>query len=276
MQFVPKQAHAPNADLYQEIVGDSTTQIAEEFLKLIEPFPPDAVIHDNGCGSGQVIEKIMETNPPPTIKIEATDIDTTQVDSCLKAASTHGWPVQVKQMPAESLEFPDNTFTHSFSNLLLFATRNTGLEAAQEIYRTLKPGGIAVVTWNSLIPHQEVIQAVSSELRGPDVSMSHGMPSEWYNSELLSSTLEKGGFQPANIRTSTIETHCTIPDLRRWVDIMWSFVGRPTTGWTPSDEEHWEEAIGRIVKGLETSSFYKKDGKGGVMMLKVNICIATK
>ncbi|RYO97040.1 hypothetical protein DL765_011338 [Monosporascus sp. GIB2] len=276
MSFVPKQAYPPNADLYEEIVGDSTSYIAEKFLELTQPLPPYAIIHDNGCGGGQVIEKIMGTQPPPTIQIEATDIDPTQISNCTRAAAAAGWPVRVTEMAAESLDFADNTFTHSFSNLLLFATRNTGVDAAKEIYRTLKPGGIAVATWFSSIPHQEIIKEVHYELRGPDIPLPHGMPDAWYNSGYLRSVVEQGGFQPEKIQMFTVDTFCNIPDLRRWVTILWSYIGCPANGWAPADEERWDEAISTVIRRLEESPAYENKNKGGVLSMKVNICIATK
>ncbi|KAK6214302.1 hypothetical protein LQW54_004528 [Pestalotiopsis sp. IQ-011] len=276
MAFAPKQAFAPNADLYEEIVGDSTSSMAAKFLGMIPSLPPDAVVHDNGCGGGQVIAKLMETHPPSTIRIHATDIEPTQIENCKKTAAAADWSADVKLMPAEKLEFENDTFTHSFSNLLLFATRNTGVDAVKEIHRTLKPDGIAVATWFHSIPHQEIIKSVHYKLRGPDVHLPHGMPDAWYASEFLRSIVEQGGFQPEKINISTVDIYCNIPDLTRWVTILWSYIGRPATGWTPADEEQWDEAIATIIQDLEKSSAYESNGKGGRLLMKVNVCIARK
>src|SRR5262245_21515903 len=99
--FVPKQAYPHNADIYEEIVANSTSIIAERFLRLIQPLPPTAVIHDNGCGGGQVIKKIVETQNASAMRFEATDIDPTQVSSCRNAATIGEWPARVAEMPAE-------------------------------------------------------------------------------------------------------------------------------------------------------------------------------
>ncbi|KAI1439024.1 S-adenosyl-L-methionine-dependent methyltransferase [Xylaria sp. CBS 124048] len=276
--FVPKQAYPPNADLYEEIVGDSTSNIARGFMKLIPPISSGSVIHDNGCGGGQVIHVIMEQNPPRDIVFEATDIDATQLQHCREAAAAAAghWPVNVSEMPAESLRFGDETFTHSFSNLLLFATRNTGVDAAREIYRTLKPGGTAVATWFNSIPHQEIVKEMHRDFRGAESRLPHGMPEAWYEPEFLQSTLVQGGFTPEKLKMSVLETPLTIPDLKRWVEILWSYIGRPMEGWRVADEEGWDRVIGTLVKKMEESPFYTTTGKGGRMGLRVNVCVATK
>ncbi|KXX77989.1 Ubiquinone/menaquinone biosynthesis C-methyltransferase UbiE [Madurella mycetomatis] len=261
--FIPKQAFRPDAQLYEEIVGDSTANIAKAFLGLIPPPGPDAIIHDNGCGGGQVIGQIMETRPPASIRIEATDIDPTQISNCAEAAVAGNWPVTTNLMPAESLDFPDETFTHSFANLLLLATRDTGTHAAREMHRTLKPGGVAVATWFASIPHQEVIKEVHRELRGADAPpLPHGMPDEWYAEDFLSSVMGRGGFAPEKIRAESVETVCKIADLQRWVTILWSYIGAPASGWTRADEENWDKAIAMITDRIRELPGYKSTGAG--------------
>ncbi|KAI1820256.1 S-adenosyl-L-methionine-dependent methyltransferase [Xylaria intraflava] len=274
--FVPKQAHPPNADIYEEIVGDSTSNIARGFLDLIPPIPSGSVIHDNGCGGGQVINVIMERKPPTDITFEATDIDPSQIQNCRDAATAGNWPARVTEMAAESLQFADNTFTHSFANLLLFATQNAGVDAAKEIHRTLKPGGMAVATWFNSIPHQELLKETHYELRGSEAQLPHGMPEAWYDPEFLRGILLQGGFKPENLKMSVLETPLTVPELKRWVEIMWSYLGRPIDGWAVADEEKWDDAIATLIRKMEQSPSYISTGDGGRMALRVNTCIATK
>ena len=99
-QFSSKQCFPKNSDLYAEIVGDSTSGVAEHFLSLIPPIPPKSVVHDNGCGGGEVTAQIMAVNPAANIDIYATDIDPTVVAKCRKLASLHGWLVEATVMPA--------------------------------------------------------------------------------------------------------------------------------------------------------------------------------
>ncbi|KAI0400622.1 S-adenosyl-L-methionine-dependent methyltransferase [Xylaria palmicola] len=244
MPFLPKQAYAPNVDLDHQIVGDSITRIAEEFLKLIKLLLPNVVVHDNGCSSGQ------------------------------NRSHSRMARARVSKMPAESLELADATFTRSFSDLLLLATRNIGNDA-REIYRTLKPGGTAVATWFNRILHQEIIKNIHTELRGDGVSLPHGMPSAWYDGKFFTCVPENGGVDSGNTAKYIVDTQCGIPDLRRWTAMLWSYVGCPAGGWTLADEEKWGDAVAKILQNLKTSLLYKRSRAGG-MLMKFNVCIATK
>lgn len=74
-QFSPKQYLPKNADLSVEIVGDSTSGVAEYFLSLIPSLPPKSASHDNGCSEGEFTTQIMAINPAANIDICATHID---------------------------------------------------------------------------------------------------------------------------------------------------------------------------------------------------------
>ena len=80
-----------------EIVGDSTSRVAEHFLSLNPPIPPKSVVHDNGCGGGEVT---VDMNPATNIDIHATDIDPIMVTKRRKLVSLHGWPVEATVLPA--------------------------------------------------------------------------------------------------------------------------------------------------------------------------------
>ena len=77
-RFSPKQCLPKNADLYVEIVGDSTSGVAEHFLSLIPPLPSKSLSHDNGCSEGEITTQIMASNPAANIDIYATRIDPTR------------------------------------------------------------------------------------------------------------------------------------------------------------------------------------------------------
>ena len=276
--FTPKQCFPKNADLYAEIVGDATSNVAQHFISSISPFSPKSIIHDNGCGGGEVTAQIMATNPPASIKIQATDVDRTMLENCKKLSAARGWPVTTAVMLAEALEFADDTFTHSLSNFLIFHTPNDGVDCAKEIYRTLQPGGLSIVTTFAEIPHQEIIKSTHREMRGPEVALPHGMPDHWYQSSHLKSVLIEGGFESDKIELSTVDVYTKIADLKHWVTILWSYVGAPATGWTVADEENWEAAIARILDQLESSSSYEKNrnGKGGRLKMLANVAASTK
>src|SRR5690606_8037008 len=116
---------------------------------------PDAHLLDNACGPGIVTEEIAKrcaTKGAAFPTVSAVDAAQKMVDLGRKRfeGTEHAAKVTFQQMPGEELDFPDGTFSHSVTNLgiLFFADGDAG---AREIYRTLKPGGVAVVTsWAGL------------------------------------------------------------------------------------------------------------------------------
>ncbi|TGO25873.1 hypothetical protein BPAE_0071g00450 [Botrytis paeoniae] len=99
--FVPKQMMAKTAALYKELTGDSSIDAAKHAIaRLLPPFTADAIIHDNGCGTGEVTKAIMESHPPEGILVQATDRNQYMIDSCLEFATAGNWPVEATVMPA--------------------------------------------------------------------------------------------------------------------------------------------------------------------------------
>jgi ubiquinone/menaquinone biosynthesis C-methylase UbiE len=111
---------------------------------LLPPLPSDAVIHDNGCGTGAVTSAILAAHP--SLTTHCTDANAYMIESIK-------WPnVKAEVMRAQELTFPDSFFAYSLTTFVA-ANLDDGPFAAGHLYRTLKPGGTAVVaTWKSM-PH---------------------------------------------------------------------------------------------------------------------------
>ncbi|KAF7920229.1 uncharacterized protein EAE97_011570 [Botrytis byssoidea] len=72
--FVPKQMMSKTAALYQELTGDSSIDTAAHTIThLLPPFTADAIIHDNGWGTGEDTKAIIESHLPDGITIKASD-----------------------------------------------------------------------------------------------------------------------------------------------------------------------------------------------------------
>jgi hypothetical protein len=68
-------------------------------------------------------------------------------------------------MSTHDLSFADNTFTHSINNLFPTACP-TPLKPVYEIYRTIKPGHTAIVTYWAWNPQDDAIKTANEKLRG--------------------------------------------------------------------------------------------------------------
>jgi ubiquinone/menaquinone biosynthesis C-methylase UbiE len=97
-----------------------------------------SVLLDNACGNGVVTEAVMETQRPGIFNIHAIDMNPKMCEATAALAASKGWSnnVRTAAMPSESLEFDDDTFTHSFSNFIINQAQDPEKVAAN-IYRTL-------------------------------------------------------------------------------------------------------------------------------------------
>ncbi|KAK4508200.1 hypothetical protein PRZ48_001938 [Zasmidium cellare] len=134
-------ALAPN---YHHLTSNTTYLVAQKALTLAPPpTDPTALIHDNASGPGTASLALIEhykSRNAPVPKIIATDY----TPAMISALPSHP-QISASVADSQSLPFPDNHFAYSITNISL-ANFNDPKLALREINRTLKPGGIAVVT----------------------------------------------------------------------------------------------------------------------------------
>ena len=102
--------------------------------------PPDARVLDVGCGSGWAARLLAEQ------AIDGRVIGIDVSDEMIRVAREHSAAfanTEFQVASAESLPFPDNSFTHAFSMESLYYYTDIA-KAIREIARVLKPGGLFV------------------------------------------------------------------------------------------------------------------------------------
>ncbi|KAF1950201.1 S-adenosyl-L-methionine-dependent methyltransferase [Byssothecium circinans] len=271
MAFKPKQIIQYEAAHLSELQGGVSETAIKYSLSLIPPFSDGDDIHDNAAGSGAVTATIFEQLPPETsIHIDATDVNEQFVAGCKALAESNKWPVDTAVMSATELTFPDNKFTHSFTSFAFHCLGDHDT-AAKQVYRTLKPGGIAVASIWIYMPHVDALQHAHWRTRGKEGPMPVLLPLESFYEKDLRNALEAGGFK--DIKCYEKNCFLKIPDLKRWAQLAWSYLGFLPTGWSHGDEEKWDEAIADIVEQLESGDGISKDEKGETV-LKMIACIA--
>ncbi|KAI1394552.1 S-adenosyl-L-methionine-dependent methyltransferase [Hypoxylon fuscum] len=271
MAFQPKQITHYQAEHLIELQGNVSEAAIEYCLRQLPPFSEGDVIHDNACGSGAVTETIMSSKPPP-VQIYDTDINPQFVQGCAELAKKNNWPVSTAVMSALDLTFPDEMFTHSFTTFA-FHCLGDHTKAAKQVYRTLKPGGTAVASiWTSM-PHVDALQHAHWLTRGKEGPMPVLLPLESYQEEDLRGALVSGGFRAEDITCSTKECYLTMPDVKRWAQLAWSYLGTLPTGWSQNDEDKWDEAVADTVKQINSGDGFSVNGKGETVMTMV-ACIA--
>jgi len=280
-QFTPKQSLPLTPALMQELMGDVSLQIARRCMTLVPPFNSSSVLLDNACGSGVVTQAVMEMEEPGNFTVHATDMNPKMCEMTAAIAASKGWTenVQTDVMPAEALTFHNDTFTHSFSNFLIFLAKEPD-KVADNIYRTLKPGGVAIVTTWAEVPHERAILKAHTTTRGADAFHAHKTRLEWKQASHLASVMERAGF--SNVETVKCDATLRIVNLERWSKVAWSFLGAPmgpAGGWTKEDEENFEEAVSIVWDELskDEDENVETDGTGGAKIKMVaHIAIGKK
>ncbi|KAI1383536.1 S-adenosyl-L-methionine-dependent methyltransferase [Hypoxylon trugodes] len=272
MAFRPKQITSYQAEHLSELQGDVSEKAIEYFLTLIPPFNDGDIIHDNACGSGAVTEAIMAKNPPK-IHIHATDINPQFVAGVQALSEKNQWPESTAVMSAQKLTFPDNMFTKSITSFAFHCLGDHD-EAAKQVYRTLKPGGVAIATvWTSM-PHVRALQHAHWRTRGKEGPMPSLLPLEDFTEEDLRAALRVGGFR--DISCSEKAFYLKVSDMKRWAQLAWSYLGHLPTGWSQSDEDKWDEAIDDVVEQLKSGDGITTDDRGEVVMKMIAVVAVAK
>ncbi|KAF1829687.1 S-adenosyl-L-methionine-dependent methyltransferase [Decorospora gaudefroyi] len=252
-QHQPKQAAAllegdGKVSVYEATGGAVTAQFAANNLSLLDPIPPDSIVHDNCCGAGTVSRLILTSNPPHSnIKIHATDIDQKFLDVLQADVLKNSWPIEVSNQRSEALPFRADSFTHSITNIGIFFTSSAGLDGTKEIRRTLQTGGTAVVncwetiTW--LLPLKLVHEALRPGKPYP------APPLLWNDGKQIKKVMLEAGFEMEEMRVEKSEAWARTSDIRDWAEKTWAFLGG-LGGWTETDEERWDEAVDLLVEHL--------------------------
>lgn len=111
-----------------------------ELLRPADTCPPGRLLH-YGCGYNVSYNELLASGFGYTVS--AIDISVEAIDRLLNELAARGVAgVEVRQMDAHSLQFPDAHFDVVFGRGILHHLELD--RAAREVHRVLKPGGIAV------------------------------------------------------------------------------------------------------------------------------------
>lgn len=272
--FIPKQAQEAlavgPAAIWKELRGDLSDELARYLLTLAPPITATSKIHDNGCGSGAVSRAVMELNPPSGAHVDATDIDAAALAELEEAVVANSWPVGTEVMDSTKLTFADGNFDLSITNMVFaaFTKGSEDAQAAEEIKRTLKPGGLAIANAFHHNPRNTVILDAHHAVHGKEAAPLPAMYFAYYHSSDFKKALEDAGWD--NVRYVDSDVWVEIKDLQRFANVVWAVTGQPSTGWTEEDEQNWDKAISTIITGLQKGKgkwFIEKDGTHRVRMI---------
>lgn len=157
--------------------------------------------------------------------------------------------VDCKELDSQDLSsVADDYFTHSIDNLSIF-TFARPVDAVRETYRTLRPGGLAIVTcWRRFAP-MFIVHAAQKRIR-PDRPLMPTPSPGFYEEGMLRKTVEEGGFAKDDI--TTVDKVLVVSDEENIAGLTMLMSGpmmtRAREGYTEEEEASWAESVSQSVK----------------------------
>ena len=146
----------------------------------------------------------------------------------------------------------DELFTHSFTNIGIIFFSSAGLDGARQIYRTLQPGGVAVVNCWKSVAWQPAVFAVHAHFRS-----KHPFPApttNWIDGKHIQDVMRDAGFAPEKMKVESSDAWARVgggeAGFRAWVEKTWAYLAG-IAGWFEDDEEKWDEEVDMMVKVLK-------------------------
>lgn len=259
---------------YNRNTANTTLDIFADVLKneiqtSRNPINSSSIVHDNAAGPGIATAGILETLDKADVPKEILISDNNDVMVTGARESFDLPAVQSKNLDAHDLSsLEDSTFTHSITNFSIFTFQNP--EAAMaEVFRTLKPDGVAVVTsWErfAILP---LVHETQKALR-PDLPLMPVPGPRFFEDGELEKVLATAGFQTGNMkslkRDITVSNEDGIAGLKEFM--KGPFMARAKENYTPEDLAKWSETIDTVVENEIATN-------GGVQF-KAFIVIASK
>jgi ubiquinone/menaquinone biosynthesis C-methylase UbiE len=245
---------------YETLSGGCTRELARHMIDMAPPFDGNSVILDSACGTGVVAQEVLlksfATGIAPA-SIICADTAPAMVDMardiCSGMMSTYAAGniakvpiVTCDVMPGEELRQSDDYFTHSFTNQG-FAFYKDAVKGASEIYRTLKPGGTAVVTtWAEGLGHVRVVQEAQKSYKADAPLFRFPIPDEWFQSSHLEKVLRSGGFQNVEVHERKVwYAMKTTDDI---TDVLFEMFKNFPVGWTDEENSEFKHYLETAIK----------------------------
>ncbi|TRX95549.1 hypothetical protein FHL15_003507 [Xylaria flabelliformis] len=148
--------------------------------------------------------------------------------------------VDCKELDSQDLSaVSDNYFTHSINNFSIF-TFIRPVDAIRETYRTLRPGGLAIITCSRRFAPMYIVHAAQKKIRS-DLPLMPSPGPEFY---------EEGGFTSDKItlvdKVMVIADHENIAGLTALMS--GPLMAKAREGYTAEEEARWAESISQSVK----------------------------
>ncbi len=248
---------------YSRQTGNTTLtlfdRVLQKYIHSTRPILPSSVVHDNAAGpgtaSGALLERLGEDGFPGEVLI--SDNNKMMVNGARETFAPFSErmngekKIRCEELDSEDLSslVEDNYFTHSIMNFSIFNIVNSE-KALREIYRTLKPGGLAIISCWKRFGAGEVVAAAQALVR-PDLPSIPICGPEWFEEGVLAGKMAEAGFEKGNIQT--LREDITIGEGEGVEGLKSLFLGplmkRAREKWTEEEEARWPEVVEEAIKG---------------------------
>jgi SAM-dependent methyltransferase len=263
-------------DVYEHRIGHACRAVASHLPALIKTFPHSGgTVLDNACGTGAASEEFLKKHP--TAEIFAADIVPPMVQAFKTlVAMKPELQDQVKEVrleDAQSLSFADDTFDASITNFGIFFFPDPGA-GARQIYRTLKPGGTAVVTVWKTFGFKPILWEIQGQVK-PEIPLTElPLMEPWCESGLLVRTLEGAGFRQVDV--SVVKEGLWGKDKEDFKLVLLKNLSAMTArNWTEEERAKLPSLISRVVDEQQ-DRFCISDGEKLGCTMEAWVAVAMK
>lgn len=231
------------------IIGDI---IADNVQSSSHPIGPDSVVHDTaagpGIGAAALVARLPKDQLPKDVLVSDNNamMMSAARDSLVASPLPH---VECKELDSHDLSsLPDDHFTHSIDNFSIFTFARPA-EAIRETYRTLRPGGLAIVTcWNRFAP--VIIVHAAQKMIRPDLPLMPNPGPQFFEDGVLQKVVEEGGFTKDKITVVRKELLIVDDENKEGLTSLMTgpLMKKAREGYTEDEEARWAESVAKAVQ----------------------------
>ena len=252
---------------YEHRIGHVCRAVASHLPPLLKSFPAEnGTVLDIACGTGAATEELLKFFPKSLVS--AVDVMPVMVESFRSiVAANPGLTAQVKEIRVEdgqNLSYTDSSFDAVITNFGIFFFPDP-VAGTKQIYRTLKPGGMAVVTLWKTFGFKPILWEVQNRVKPANPLTELPLMEPWCDSKLLEKTLKEGGF--SNVEFSVVREGLWGKDKEDFKLVcLENFGALVSRNWTDDEKAKLAPVTSQVVDEMQDEFCIKDEEKVGCMM----------